>query len=98
MSNPENNAASVGTEKAAHRRVEEGIVSSAKMNKTLAVDVTRLKKHPKYGKYYREKTRFYAHDENNSAQIGDRVRIEETRPLSKTKRWRLLAILKHTEA
>ena len=81
-----------------HRRVEEGIVVSAKMNKTLSIDVVRLKKHPKYGKFYREKTRFYAHDENNEAQAGDRVRITETRPLSKTKRWRLLAVLKHTEA
>ncbi|MCA8972685.1 MAG: 30S ribosomal protein S17 [Planctomycetes bacterium] len=92
-----NDNAGDGTKKDAHRRVEEGIVASAKMNKTLVVDVTRLKKHPKYGKYYREKVRFYVHDENNAATIGDRVRIEETRPLSKTKRWRLLAVLKHTE-
>lgn len=82
----------------AQRRVEEGVVASAKMNKTLAVDVTRLKKHPKYGKYYREKTRFYAHDEKNEAQIGDTVRIMETKPISKMKRWRLVAVLKHTEA
>ena len=82
----------------AHRRVEEGIVTSAKMDKTLAVDVTRLKKHPKYGKYYREKTRLYVHDEKNEGQQGDRVRIMETRPLSKSKRWRLLSVLKHSEA
>lgn len=91
-------SSSENTQARAQRRVEEGVVASAKMNKTLAVDVTRLKKHPKYGKYYREKTRFYAHDEKNEAQVGDTVRIMETKPMSKMKRWRLVTVLKHTEA
>lgn len=80
------------------RRVEEGIVASTKMNKTIVVEVTRLKKHAKYEKYVRNKIRFYAHDENNVASEGDRVEIAETRPLSKTKRWRLVRVLKHLEA
>ena len=57
-----------------------------------------MKKHPKYGKYLRQKTRFYAHDDSNAAQVGDRVEIAETRPISKTKRWRLVRVLKHEEA
>ena len=74
-----------------------GVVESDARDKSRKVVVAFKAKHPKYGKYYREKVRFYVHDENNAATIGDRVRIEETRPLSKTKRWRLLAVLKHTE-
>lgn len=80
------------------RRVEEGIVASVKMNKTIVVEVTRLNRHPKYEKFVRQKTRFYVHDEENKATEGDRVEIAETRPLSKTKRWRLVRILKHLEA
>ncbi len=80
------------------RRTEEGVVASGKMDKTIVVEVTRLKKHARYDKYLRSKTRFYAHDEKNEAKAGDRVEIAETRPLSKSKRWRLVRVLKRQEA
>jgi len=63
------------------------------MNKTIIVKTERLVKHPRYGKYVRRWTKFWAHDEDNLAKIGDRVLIAETRPLSKNKRWRLVSIL-----
>jgi len=69
------------------RRRLEGVVVSDKMNKTRVVAVTRLKKHPKYHKYYKVTKRYKAHDEKNEYKIGDRVVIQETRPLSKEKRW-----------
>jgi len=68
----------------------QGIVVSDKMNKTRVVAVTRLKKHPRYLKYYKVTKRFKAHDENNEYKVGDKVIIEETRPLSKEKRWRIV--------
>ena len=67
-----------------------GVVVSDKMTKTRVVEVARLKKHPKYLKYYRVTTRFKAHDEKNEFHSGDKVIIEETRPLSKEKRWRII--------
>lgn len=70
-----------------------GSVVSDKMQKTIVVEVDRLIHHAKYGKTIRSKERFKAHDEKNEAHIGDRVRIEETRPLSKDKRWRLSEIV-----
>ncbi|MCB7129701.1 MAG: 30S ribosomal protein S17 [Candidatus Brocadiales bacterium] len=70
-----------------------GIVSSNKMDKTLVVRVERRKKHPRYGKYIRRTTVYKAHDEGNRANIGDKVEIMETKPLSKTKRWRLVRIV-----
>lgn len=63
------------------------------MNKTIVVDVQRLVEHPKYGKRMRRSSRYYAHDENREAKVGDTVEIIETRPLSKTKRWRLLRVI-----
>lgn len=63
------------------------------MTKTITVAVERKIKHPIYGKFLKKTTKFHAHDENNSAGIGDVVRIMETRPLSKTKRWRLVEII-----
>lgn len=75
------------------RKTKIGIVISDKMEKTVSVQVNRLVKHPKYGKYIKKYSRFKAHDENNEAQIGDRVEIMESRPLSKTKSWRLVKIL-----
>lgn len=65
----------------------KGVVVSDKMNKTVIVNVDRMKKHPRYLKYYRTSRRFKAHDENNQYKIGDTVVIEESRPLSKEKRW-----------
>lgn len=68
----------------------QGKVVSDKMNKTRVVEVERLKKHPRYEKYYKVSKRFKAHDENNEYHIGDEVIIEETRPLSKEKRWKII--------
>lgn len=68
-----------------------GLVISDKMQKTRVVAITRLKKHPKYLKYYKTTSKFKAHDENNEYKTGDKVIIEETRPLSKDKRWRILS-------
>jgi len=77
-----------------HRQVKVGTVVSNKMDKTIVVAVESLKKHRIYKRTYRRTKRFYAHDEENTSQVGDLVRIEETRPLSKMKRWRLVEILK----
>jgi small subunit ribosomal protein S17 len=77
----------------AKRKVRTGIVSSNKMNKTITVQVERKIKHPIYGKFLKKTTSFHAHDEQNEAGIGDTVRIMETRPLSKTKRWRLVEVI-----
>lgn len=75
------------------RKVREGIVRSNGMDKTAVVEVTRRSRHPQYNKTVQSSTRYYVHDEENSLNVGDKVRITETRPLSKKKRWRLLEIL-----
>ena len=75
------------------RKVREGYVVSDKMDKTVVVAVEDRVKHRLYGKVLRQTSRLKAHDENNEAGVGDRVRIMETRPLSATKRWRLVEIL-----
>lgn len=75
------------------RKTRTGIVTSGKMDKTITVAVERKVKHPIYGKFVKKTTKFHAHDENNACGIGDVVRIMETRPLSKTKRWRLVEIV-----
>lgn len=77
--------------KQAMKRRLEGIVVSDKMQKTVVVNVTRFKKHPKYLKYYKVSRRFKAHDEASAYKTGDKVLIEETRPLSKEKRWKVVA-------
>ena len=71
-----------------------GEVVSNKMDKTVVVKVTRRIAHPLYGKVIKKRTKFYAHDEKNACKIGDKVRIKETRPLSKKKRWRVTEIIK----
>jgi small subunit ribosomal protein S17 len=77
------------------RRVQKvGRVISNKMDKTIVVSVESLKKHRIYKRTYKQSKHFHAHDEENSCQIGDLVRIEESRPLSKLKRWRLIEIIK----
>ena len=81
-----------------NRKVLQGTVHSNKMAKTIAVDVQRRFKHIKYGKYVVRTKRYYAHDEDNKAQIGDSVTIAETRPLSKMKRWRLLDITRRAQS
>jgi small subunit ribosomal protein S17 len=75
------------------RKVREGLVVSDKMDKTVVVSVEDRRKHPRYGKVMRQTARLKAHDENNECGVGDRVQIMETRPLSATKRWRLVKIL-----
>jgi small subunit ribosomal protein S17 len=75
------------------RKTRIGVVSSDKMAKTITVAVERKVKHPIYGKFVKKTTKFHAHDENSTAGVGDTVRIMETRPLSKTKRWRLVEII-----
>ncbi|RBP44888.1 small subunit ribosomal protein S17 [Garciella nitratireducens DSM 15102] len=77
----------------ANRKVREGKVVSDKMDKTIVVEVETFVRHPLYGKSVKKATKFKAHDENNQCKIGDRVRIMETRPLSKDKRWRLVEII-----
>jgi small subunit ribosomal protein S17 len=67
------------------------------MNKTIVVQVERKVKHPLYGKYVKRFSKMYAHDEDNTCQIGDLVLIQQSRPLSKTKRWKLVEILKREE-
>ncbi len=73
-----------------------GVVSSDKMNRTIVVRVEKRRKHPRYGKYIKSITVYKTHDEENKAKVGDKVEIVETRPLSKTKHWRLVKILKET--
>jgi small subunit ribosomal protein S17 len=75
------------------RKVRVGIVTSNKMAKSITVAVERKVKHPIYGKFINKTTKFHAHDEKNECSIGDIVRIMETRPLSKTKRWRLVEVV-----
>jgi small subunit ribosomal protein S17 len=89
-------AQTTGTQKAqkGRRQQKVGTVVSNKMNKTVVVAVESLKKHRIYKRTYKQTKRFQAHDEENICQVGDVVRIEETRPLSKMKRWRLVEIVK----
>jgi small subunit ribosomal protein S17 len=75
------------------RKMRQGLVVSDKMDKTVVVAIERRVPHPVYGKMVTKTTRLKAHDEANSAKVGDTVRIVETRPLSKDKRWRLLEIV-----
>lgn len=75
------------------RKTRVGVVSSNKMDKTITVNVERKVKHPLYGKFVKKTTKFHAHDEKNECSIGDTVKIMESRPLSKTKRWRLVEVV-----
>ena len=75
------------------RKTKLGVVSSNRMDKTITVSVERKVKHPLYGKFVKKSTRFHAHDEKNECSIGDTVKIMESRPLSKTKRWRLVEVI-----
>jgi small subunit ribosomal protein S17 len=78
------------------RKVLIGIVVSDKMDKTLVVKVDRRTQHPLYNKVIKVSSKYYVHDENNEARIGDQVKIMEVRPLSKTKRWRLTNIIRRS--
>ena len=75
------------------RKQRVGLVVSSKMDKTITIAIERQVKHPIYGKYVKQTTKLKAHDETNDAGEGDTVRIQETRPLSKTKRWRLVEVV-----
>ncbi len=79
------------------RKEKIGIVVSNKMQKSIVVEVERRVKHPKYGKFVKKTSRFAAHDEKDECGIGDTVRIAETRPLSKTKCWRLVEIIERAK-
>lgn len=85
------------TQERTARKVREGLVVSDKMDKTAVVAVERLKRHPLYGRVQRVTKRFKAHDENNECNVGDRVRIMETRPISKDKCWRVTQILERAK-
>ena len=76
------------------RKEREGFVVSDAMDKTIVVEVQRRIRHPVYGKEMKTSKKYYAHDEKNEAKVGDAVRIVETRPLSRTKRWRLVEVIK----
>ena len=79
------------------RKERIGVVTSDKMQKSIVVAVERKVKHPKYGKFVKKTTKFIAHDEKNDCNIGDTVKIMETRPLSKTKNWRLVEIVERAK-
>ena len=83
--------------RANRRKVREGVVASTKMDKTAVVAVVERVRHPRYAKTVQRTKRFYAHDEQNDARVGDRVRIQETRPLSKLKRWRVVEVLERAK-
>src|SRR6267154_2374821 len=83
-------------ENSGRRKLVVGEVVSNRMQKTIVVEVVRKKAHPFYGRVVSKAKKFYAHDEKNEARIGDVVRLEETRPLSKLKRWRLKQIVRKT--
>lgn len=79
------------------RKVRVGIVVSDKMDKTVVFEVERKTQHPKYKRVIKRTTRFKAHDENNECKIGDKIKVMETRPLSKDKRWRVVEILERAK-
>ena len=79
------------------RKERIGVVTSDKMQKSIVVSVERKVKHPKYGKFVKKTTKFVAHDENNDCNIGDTVKIMETRPLSKSKNWRMVEIVERAK-
>ncbi|HHU46822.1 MAG TPA: 30S ribosomal protein S17 [Bacteroidales bacterium] len=79
------------------RKIREGLVVSNKMDKSIIVSVERRFKHPKYGKFLKKNSKLAAHDEKNECNIGDKVRVMETRPISKTKCWRLVEIIERAK-
>lgn len=79
------------------RKVRVGKVVSDSMDKSIVVRIDRTIRHPKYSKTFRTSTKLYAHDEKNEAKVGDKVQVMETRPMSKTKRWRLVEIVERAK-
>jgi small subunit ribosomal protein S17 len=90
-------SAADGTTERAARKVREGVVVSTSMQKTIVVAVIDRVRHPRYVKTVQRTKRLYTHDESNDARVGDRVRVMETRPMSKQKRWRLVEILERAK-
>ncbi len=86
-------AGATGTSRENPRKVREGTVASTAMDKTVVVAVIERVRHPRYAKTVQRTTRLLAHDEQNDLRVGDRVRVQETRPLSKRKRWRVVEVL-----
>jgi small subunit ribosomal protein S17 len=85
------------TARPVRRKSFVGLVQSNRMDKTIVVTVERLVKHPVYGKYIKRTTKLYAHDPENTCNIGDKVMVISTRPLSKTKRWRLVEVIERAK-
>lgn len=85
------------TEERNARKVREGVVVSNKMDKTAVIAVVERVRHPKYAKFVLRTKKLYAHDETNDVQVGDRVRVMETRPLSKSKRWRVVEVVERAK-
>ncbi len=81
----------------AARKVREGVVTSSGMDKTAVVSVIERVRHPKYNKFVLQTKKLYAHDETNDVNVGDRVRVMETRPVSKSKRWRVVEVLERAK-
>lgn len=84
---------SMSTTRPNRRKMREGVVVSDAMESTIVVSVVERVRHPRYGKTVQRTKRLYAHDEHNEAKVGDRVRVGETRPLSRLKRWRLVEVM-----
>lgn len=84
-------------EKKSIQRVLQGVVTSNKTDKSITVNVVRYERHPVYGKYMKKTLKCHAHDENNECNIGDTVRIHQTRPISKTKTWRLVEVVERAK-
>ena len=80
-----------------YRKTRTGVVVSDVMDKTVVVNVATTVRHPLYGKTYRRNTKLHAHDEANDAKIGDRVKVMETKPISKTKRWRVVEVVERAK-
>jgi len=85
-------------EKKSQKKILKGIVVSDKAEKTCVVSITRLKKHKKYHKYHKVTKRYKAHDENGKFKVGDEVLIEETAPISKDKKWKIISLIKKSNA
>ena len=97
ISNPETTTDAADEAARNNRKLRDGVVVSNKMDKTIVISIVERVRHPKYAKFIARTKKLYAHDEANDAQIGDRVRVMETRPLSKQKRWRLIEILERAK-
>jgi small subunit ribosomal protein S17 len=96
-SDPSTAAGAESTEARAARKMREGVVVSEKMDKTIVVAIVERVRHPKYAKFIQRTKKLYVHDETNNGHVGDRVRVVETRPMSKLKRWRLTDVLERAK-